>query len=134
VTKKCELRIDHVGAQKQMFQSRLAEPDFSIFCTKSSTFAAISEFEDVYNCIHIIAISPPPHNLLREEISTHYHLLSRVKRTRRNVGATVSKMDLQILSVSSNSTAIPSTNPTNHPIIKSFRGKRHSHTVEFKFE
>jgi hypothetical protein len=66
-------------------------------------------------------------------ISTYHCLLLGIEFVPRNVGATITKMDLQNLLVNSSSNAIPPTDPSNGPIAKSFRRKRHSDTPNLKF-
>ena len=70
---------------------------------------------------------------LKTEISTYHCLICGVKFVPRNVGTTITKMDLQNLLVDSSSNAIPPTDPSNSPIPKSFRRKRHADTSNLKF-
>ena len=67
------------------------------------------------------------------EISTYHCLLPGIDFVPRNVGATITKMDLQNLPVDSSSNAIPPTDPGNSPITKSFRRKCYSDTLNLKF-
>jgi hypothetical protein len=114
---------------QKMLQFRLAGWifHFCVLCAKKSI--------DFLHCkclqsYHTTKISPSPRSLFDDR----YHcLLPGIDFVPRNVGATVTKVDLQNLLVNSSSNAIPPTDPSNSPITKSFRRKCHSDTPNLRF-